>query len=275
MKASVADHKYLTYCIRIVTARDGTYYFHAGNSDLVMGGNTYLGIGQVFSNYTTGVDLKAAVVDYEGFLSVAGVTRADIEKGVFNNARAYLFATTWNNPVEDEEPLFSSIFGNAQLQDGKYVFEEIALMDTLKQRVGRSVTALCPWEFGSSRCGVNLATYTVNGSVTAVDNAYTFYDLDSTSIQADGFFNYGKITFTSGENRKGKSYQIKSYAAGKFILFDDPVGEIAVGDTFTAIAGCQKRFNEDCVGKFSNGANFGGFPHIPTNMQANTVGNLR
>jgi uncharacterized phage protein (TIGR02218 family) len=39
---------------------------------------------------------------------------------------------------------------------------------------------------------------------------------------------------------------------------------IAVGDTFTVTAGCDKRF-ATCVQKFDNAVNFRGFPHIPGN----------
>ena len=275
MKSSVADYRYKTYCVRVVTINDGSYYFHAGNADLVMGGNTYLGIGQVFSSYTHTTEFNASIVDYEAFLGVAGVSRGDIEKGVFDGARAYLFATTWNNPVEDEEPLFSSVFGNAQLTEGKYTFEEIALVDLLKQRVGRSVGALCPWELGDSRCTKDLSSLTINGSVTSVVNNYSFYDLDSSTIQDDDFFGYGTLTFTSGNNAKGQGFLIKSYVSGKFELFGETIDPIQVGDEFTAIAGCRGRHQEDCITKHNNGARFGGFSHIPTNQQANKVGSLQ
>jgi hypothetical protein len=38
---------------------------------------------------------------------------------------------------------------------------------------------------------------------------------------------------------------------------------IQIGDTFSAVAGCQKRLAEDCGTKFSNVVNFGGEPHLP------------
>jgi hypothetical protein len=34
-----------------------------------------------------------------------------------------------------------------------------------------------------------------------------------------------------------------------------------VGDTYEAIAGCRKRFEEDCQTKWNNELNFGGEPH--------------
>ncbi|NCB04172.1 MAG: hypothetical protein EOM69_01445, partial [Clostridia bacterium] len=45
-------------------------------------------------------------------------------------------------------------------------------------------------------------------------------------------------------------------------LLEAPLRAIAVGDDFTVTAGCDKRA-ETCSGKFSNIANFRGFPHIP------------
>jgi hypothetical protein len=38
---------------------------------------------------------------------------------------------------------------------------------------------------------------------------------------------------------------------------------VAGGNTYSVIAGCTKRFAEDCVTKFANGVNFRGFPHVP------------
>jgi uncharacterized phage protein (TIGR02218 family) len=39
---------------------------------------------------------------------------------------------------------------------------------------------------------------------------------------------------------------------------------IAVGDTFTVTAGCDKRF-ATCRDRFDNVLNFRGYPHIPGN----------
>jgi len=38
---------------------------------------------------------------------------------------------------------------------------------------------------------------------------------------------------------------------------------VQVGDVFTIYPGCQKRLQQDCITKFSNGINFGGFPYLP------------
>ena len=62
---------------------------------------------------------------------------------------------------------------------------------------------------------------------------------------------------------------------GKFAWVMDPDGnkielwqptprDIAIADTFSVSAGCDKQFGT-CREKFSNGVNFRGFPHMPGN----------
>lgn len=78
-----------------------------------------------------------------------------------------------------------------------------------------------------------------------------------------GFFTAGKITWTTGANT-GLSKEIKSFVAGGSILLQEAMPyPIVIGDQFTIWSGCMKRYTEDCVGKFSNGPNFRGFPFIP------------
>ena len=47
-------------------------------------------------------------------------------------------------------------------------------------------------------------------------------------------------------------------------LWQTPAAGVSIGDTFTIRAGCDKQFTT-CKAKFSNVANFRGFPHIPGN----------
>ena len=47
-------------------------------------------------------------------------------------------------------------------------------------------------------------------------------------------------------------------------LWRRPAEDIAEGDTFRIVAGCDKQF-ATCRSKFANTANFRGFPHVPGN----------
>lgn len=88
---------------------------------------------------------------------------------------------------------------------------------------------------------------------------------------AVGFYTYGKLTFTSGANIN-LSMEVKSYATGTIELQLPMPFPIAIGDTYTIVAGCGGRFTEDCIMKFNNGLNFRGEPHLPGVDQIMRVG---
>ena len=58
--------------------------------------------------------------------------------------------------------------------------------------------------------------------------------------------------------------QVKLFASGQFTLYVPMLGTVAVGQTFSVVAGCLKRLSEDCATKFANVLNFQGEPHRPT-----------
>ncbi|MGZ3325693.1 MAG: baseplate hub domain-containing protein [Xanthobacteraceae bacterium] len=78
---------------------------------------------------------------------------------------------------------------------------------------------------------------------------------------ASGYFDHGKITFTSGENA-GLSMEVKAYAPGVISLMLPMPYEIAVGDAYTMISGCNQAF-ETCKNRYNNVINFRGFPNLP------------
>lgn len=76
-----------------------------------------------------------------------------------------------------------------------------------------------------------------------------------------GFFDNGTITFTSGANA-GLSQDIVYYDVGRFTLFLPMPHPVQVGDTYTAVAGCDKSL-QTCRDRFFNLDNFRGSPYIP------------
>ena len=104
-------------------------------------------------------------------------------------------------------------------------------------------------------------SYTLAAVDTTAFNAYV--SGGTATPQGDaGYFAFGKITMTSGAS-KGLSMEVKAYGPGTITLqLQFPLG-VAVGDTYSLVAGCAGRFNEDCVTRFSNGINFRGEPFLP------------
>lgn len=79
---------------------------------------------------------------------------------------------------------------------------------------------------------------------------------------SDGYFSEGILTWLTGTN-SGLSHKVKSSLTDGSITLSLPMlSTAAVDDTFSVIAGCQKRLT-DCSTKFDNVLNFQGEPHLP------------
>lgn len=227
------------------------------------------GSGYDLTAITSSSNFSPSAIDLEGILGFAGVTRDLIASGTFDNARAYLFACDFLNPVEDYEPLLASMLGKATLLDDKYVIEEMGLIDLLGQPVGNTYTALCSHTFGDARCGKSLAAITVTGTLTHVTGNYSFRD--SSRTEAADYFTSGTIAFTSGLNAGLKPMEIMSHAAdGSIQLFEPFHYTPSVGDSYTMIPGCRKR-KIDCQA-WNNVENAMAFWDIPTGSDYSQIG---
>jgi len=272
MKPVVADYRYRVLCLRIVPVTGSPIYITDHPCDLVMSGHTYLSTaGYEFSGYDATAEFSPASIDVEGVAGASGVTRAAVGSGLFDGARFYVFATSWAAPAEDHEPVVAGIFGKAFLMDDRYQIGGVSLIDALNQSVGQTYGAQCPKVFGGTEyagCGVSLAAHTVTGTLTSVASGSAF--TDTGRAEPADTFTGGTIQFTSGPNAGLKAIEIKSFSAGA-ITTHEPFYYLPVaGDTYTMTKGCRKRLS-DCQA-YSNVANFGGFPWIPTGSTYAQIG---
>lgn len=85
----------------------------------------------------------------------------------------------------------------------------------------------------------------------------------SYSYATGGFFEAGKVLWTSGLNA-GLAKEVKTFTAGGNVTLQEPMPyAIAPGDAFTIWTGCLKRAAEDCAAKFNNIVRFRGFNKLP------------
>jgi uncharacterized phage protein (TIGR02218 family) len=282
MKPAVANYERRIFALRIESTNGvDVVRFVSYPHDLVMGGETYQSdLGYELTDYSATSSASPAVLDLQGILDAAGVDRASIVSGTWDNAKVKVFATDWANPVEDEEPIALFLFGKTSLRDDRYVIECMQLIDAINQSVGRTHGPLCPWtlfdenidgtEFSESKCGLDIDDYIETGTLTAVTSNLVFRD--SSRGEAADYFAVGAIRFTTGNNAGLKSQEIKSYAAdGTITLFQPFPSAVQVGDQYEIVPGCRKRL-EDCRDKFSNVLNFGGFPNMITQSQYQQIG---
>lgn len=276
MKSAIANPATRVLCLRIVPTTGAVVRLTHHPRNLTMSnGEVYLtGSGYEFTGYSASSGFSPAMVDLEGIAGIAGIGRDELASGMYDNARAYLFATTWNSPVEDEEPITASILGKTTLLDERYRIEDMALVDALNQSVGMSYQPACPKTFGGQEfagCKIDLAALTVTGTLT--HKTSNLIVRDSARTEAADYFAAGTIEITSGDNAGLRPKEIKAYAAdGTITIYESFHYPLAVGDTYTLIPGCRKRL-EDCRDKWNNVVNFGGFSFVPTSSTYGQIGN--
>lgn len=293
MKPHVADWQTRTFCVRIEPANDSPIIRLAGYPvDLKMSnGEVYqTENGYEFSGYGSTATFASASIDLSGILQDGSISETDLKSGVYDNARLYLFATSWADPIEDEEPIALCFFGKVDFVDERYTVQLMGAIDALSQSTGRTYAPTCPHvlfdetldgrvlPWSQSKCtgpraaqdGPLLADFKVTGTLTSVTDQYVF--ADSSRGEAADWFAYGAIRFTSGPNAGLKPIEIKSYTALGVIQLHEAMFYLPeVGDTYEMIPGCRKDATT-CKNKYSNKINFGGHDHMPPPTVYSQVG---
>ena len=243
MKSSVAPYATAVHCGRIVCKNGTAIRVAQYPYDLTMSNATvYLsGSGIEYSGYTAEASFAASVVDLEGFVGFAGLTRNMIASGVFDDAKIYYFTTDFFIPVEDEQPDLKAVFGKTALLDDRYRIEIMALIDLLNQEHGLTYSPGCQKKFGGQEyggCGVALGAITVTGTITHVPS--DFQVRDSARAEDADRFGWGYLTFTSGDNSGLGSIRVESHAAdGTLTLMNSPYHPVTVGTTYSLVPGCR------------------------------------
>lgn len=192
------------------------------------------------------------------------ITRADILAGRWNNAQWELMRYNRADTSDGAELRGAGLLGELRPRAGAYVAELRGLQQHLEHPVGVPSTKLCRARLGDAMCTVDIedAAFTKTGTLTHVTSKQVFRD--SGRAEAADFFGEGLFTFDTGDNA-GLSQKVKVHAAnGTFTLSLPMIMTVAVGNTYTVVAGCRKRLAEDCIAKFDNALNFQGEPHRPT-----------
>jgi uncharacterized phage protein (TIGR02218 family) len=192
-------------------------------------------------------------------------TKADVLGRRWHNSAFVLFRYNWANVADGIDTLLAGVVGEVELRRNTVWAELRGLQQYLQQPVGQASSKTCRNRLGvnngrDSICTVTLASYTVTGSVTSVVSNQVF--TDSTRAEAAGYFDEGLLTWTSGPNN-GLVSRVKTFTAGAFTLALPMLGTVAVGHTYSVVAGCRKRLAEDCIAKFNQVLQFNGEPHRP------------
>lgn len=258
----------LCWCWRL-TRRDGTVFgFTDHDRDLTFDSTLFeAAAGLTASELRDQVGLAAANVEIEGAVTSARLAEADLAAGLYDDATVEIFRVNWQAPAQ-RLLLRTGSLGEVRRTGAAFSAEVRGLAHYLQQPRGRLYQYTCDADLGDAHCSVSLdnpayrSPATISGLVTA--RRFTITGLDA--FVAD-WFSGGVATLESGA-AAGDRFEIKRHDivsnAHAIELWSEPPRPVAVGDTLTLQAGCDKRL-ETCQGRFANAVNFRGFPHMPGN----------
>jgi len=249
-----------------ITRRDGTTLgFTDHDEDLAFGGVTFeAASGFTATAVESSLGLNVDNLDVIGALDSNSLNDTDLARGLFDNAAITIWYVNWQN-VSQRIILRAGNLGEVSRGPTAFTAEVRGLAHNLNQVAGRVFQRVCDATLGDLRCGVNLegSNYKGSGTVAASPDSNRMFTVTGIDNYSNGWFSRGKLTWTSGSNI-GQSMEVKVHSAGYIQLWLPMADDVADGDTFDIVAGCEKSFTV-CRQKFSNAANFRGFPHMPGN----------
>ena len=198
-------------------------------------------------------------LDVAGILDTASITEADIMAGKYDFAEILIFMVNVTDLTQGIITHRRGWLGEVSLKNGQFVAEVRGLAQKLQQNIVELFSPTCRAVFGDTRCKANLASYTVGGTVNTITSRQVF--ISTAMTQAAGYFSGGEIQWLTGANA-GRRMEIKQFGNTQFTLVLPMPNNVAVGDAFNAIAGCDKTIGT-CASRFSNAVNFRGEPYVP------------
>ena len=250
---------------RITRSDNVVMGFTSHDRDIVYNNTTYKASTSFDSStFESSVGMQVDNLNIASILNSDDITDDDLRRGVYDSARVDIYLINFSSPQDGVAHLFRGFLGETKLTKLGYNAEILGLTSKLETKIGQLYSPLCRVNLGSDACKVATSSFTETGQVTSVISRQKFSDSSNTG-QEDDWFSQGLITFTSGDN-DGKSYEVKSYiqSSGTIELYVAADFDVSVGDSYSIVAGCDKKFTT-CQTKFNNAKNFQGEPHVPGN----------
>lgn len=213
------------------------------------------------ATFDTSAGLAPGHVAARGAISLAFLTEADVDAGLWDGARVDVWRVDWAAP-EYRVTIWSGQLSEISRRGDAFSAELVSLKAAFERPIGRVYARTCDAEVGDARCGVDLggAAFRAEAVVVAV--------LGNAQVQVSGlagfdggWFTAGRLVWTTGDNA-GAIAHIQQHRGAEIDLVRAPRFATAVGDACVVTAGCDKSF-ATCGAKFDARLNFRGFPHMP------------
>ncbi len=253
--------------IVVITCANGLIKrFTDAPRDITLSGDTYLsggGVNRTAMSFSEG--LESSTFDLDAFLIDGFISKKDILAGIYRGALVEVSFVIFENTSLAPLPMMQGHIGESELLRLTSKQTVHSLSDLMTMAVARVTTPTCGYTLGETACGVNVAPFIVSATITSVVNDASFRINAALTSPTTGVFNYGKVTFTGGENSglQGDISGVSVAGGSTDITLWLPMGyTVAIGDTLDARPGCDNKL-ATCLSPYNNVINFGGQPYVP------------
>lgn len=192
-----------------------------------------------------------------GFIKHSAVSKEDLESGKYDRATVEIFLVNYDNTNFEPIIIKKAYITSISIYDDIFVAELNENLGNIP--IAKSFSSRCRACLGDRECSVNLNNgFIYHGTISEVIDNAGFKDLSLNNPK--GYFNYGLVTFTSGNNA-GITIDVVNYLPHSVRLLCATPYSLTVGDSYSIVAGCDKTF-ATCDQKFNNTVNFRGEPHV-------------
>lgn len=202
-------------------------------------------------------------IELTGIIDDDGISEADLYGGLFDDAYVTVDLYSWGDAAVSPRRLAAGWTG--ELSQGVTGFQMQVLGPGARlgqQALVQMVTPACRWVFGDARCGVNVESMKVAGTVIASPSRGRL-KVALPAEPAGRQWANGRIRFVSGPNA-GQVVETKSvnFATGEVVTWVSPGFLSDPGDAVELLPGCDLARDGGCT-LYKNVINFGGFPDVP------------
>lgn len=244
----------------------------SGNPTITFDGNTLQFEKLTVQTMTGAQDSKATIVcfpnsDDPNVAQTVQTFFSACSSGLFDGAFVWILRIIISQPqnVVGMVKEYGGWIGQIKATRDKITIELNSIFQQMNLRLPkRTYSNACTHGLYDAGCTVSKPAWTNTFTVNGQDANYPVQIVWASgypAYRAAGTFNLGKVQFTSGLNT-GLVRGIKSDMGTAFWLTAALPNIPAIGDTFSASAGCDKTL-ATCINKFNNFPNFNGFPFIP------------
>lgn len=253
----------MCYCWRITRKDAVVQGFTEHDADLTFDGTTFEAeAGFTSSMVQQALGLSVDNMEVVSAFDSAHITETDLIAGVYDDAGVEVFWVNWQDTSQRIIVMVGNL-GEVTQTGIQFTAELRSLTHRLNQKIGRVYQRTCDAIFADTACGLNAATFTATGTVSAITSLGAF---QATGLAQDAdYYSRGVLVWLTGNNA-GANVDVRTHTktgvTSGFDLWTPAVAEIQIGDTFDVIAGCKQTL-AICRDKFNNVPNFQGFPHMP------------